>query len=377
MTGEPVLDALAPTPPMGWNSWNTFRCYDLTEQVVIETADAMVSSGMRDAGYEYVVVDDCWQAFSRGHDSRLRSHPERFPSGMAALSEQIHARGLKFGLYLSAGRRTCAMIYDRYPGDQLGSLGNEQLDADTFAQWGVDYLKYDWCRAGGIMNRLDERRAFTVMAHALQRTGRPMLYSISEYGRSRPWEWAPEVAHLWRTTADISPTWKSVISIIDRQHGLAARARPGAWNDPDMLEVGNAGLDDTESRSHFMLWAMLAAPLMAGNDVRKMSESTRALLTDPGILGVAQDPAGIQGERTARFGEIEFWHRPLSDGHAVGILNRGRRTITLPAAAQDRLAESGAAAIDLTTGQRGRFDVTLEPHEMRLWRAPGPAHVHR
>lgn len=187
---------LARTPPMGWNSWNTFRCYDLTEQVVVETADAMVSTGMRDAGYEYVVVDDCWQAFHRDFDGRLRSNPERFASGMAALGREIHARGLKFGLYLSPRRRTCAMIYDRYPGEALGSYGHEQLDADTFAEWGVDYLKYDWCRANSGGTHLHEADAFASMAAALKRAGRPTVYSISEYGRSRPWQWAPGVANL-------------------------------------------------------------------------------------------------------------------------------------------------------------------------------------
>lgn len=366
MTSEPARDALAPTPPMGWNSWNTFRCYDLTEQVVIETADAMVTSGMRDAGYEYVVVDDCWQALERGADGRLRSHPERFPSGMAALGEEIHARGLKFGLYLSPGRKTCAMIYDRYPGDHLGSFGREHLDADTFAGWGVDYLKYDWCKANRGGTGLEERGAFTTMADALQRTGRPILYSISEYGRSRPWEWAPGTANLWRTTPDIAPTWRSVLSIVDRQHGLAPHARPGAWNDPDMLEVGNAGLSDTESRSHLMLWAMLAAPLMAGNDVRAMSSGTRELLTDRGILDISQDRAGIQGERTSRVGKLEFWRRQLADGYALGALNRGRHADTLPARAQLRLAETGV--VDVATGEAARAEEELAPHEMRLWR---------
>lgn len=361
---------LARTPPMGWNSWNTFRCYELNEQVVVETADAMVASGMRDAGYEYVVVDDCWQAFRRGDDGRLRSHPERFPSGMAALAEEIHARGLKFGLYLSPGRRTCAMIYDRYPGEQLGSFGRETLDADTLAEWGVDYLKYDWCRADSGRTRLEERSAFAAMADTLHRTGRPIVYSISEYGRSRPWEWAPGVAHLWRTTGDIAPSWRSVMSIVDRQHGLAGYARPGAWNDPDMLEVGNPGLNDIESRSHLMLWAMLAAPLMAGNDVRSMPESTRALLTDPGILSIAQDAAGAAGERIDRIGKVELWRRPLSEGCAIGVLNRGRSRSRIPERVQRHLVGAVTGAVDVTTGQTDRFDLVLAPHEMRLWRVP-------
>lgn len=359
--------AQALTPPMGWNSWNTFRCRGLTEQVVVETADALVTSGMRDAGYEYVVVDDCWQDFRRDQNGRLRAHPERFPSGMLALGEEIHARGLKFGLYASPGRRTCAMIYDRYPGHDLGSFGHEILDAETMADWGVDYLKYDWCRANSGRTGLTERDAFAHMAEAIAGTNRPMVYSISEYGKSRPWEWAPGLANLWRTTGDIQPTWRSVMRIVDRQHGLAVYARPGAWNDPDMLEVGNSGLSELESRSHLMLWAMLAAPLMAGNDVRSMSDETRDLLVDPGILSVAMDPAGRQGQRVGRTGKLEFWRRELSTGFAVGVLNRGRASTKLSSADQTRIVTT-SGAVDLTTGDVDRFDVTLAPHEMRLWR---------
>lgn len=364
--------ARALTPPMGWNSWNTFRCYNLTQQVVLETADAMVSSGMRDAGYEYLVVDDCWQDLRRGADGALRAHPGRFPDGMARLGREIHARGLKFGLYLSPGRKTCAMIYDRYRGVGLGSFGHEQQDADSLADWGVDYLKYDWCRANRGGTGLDEPGAFTRMAQALERTGRPIVYSISEYGRSRPWEWAPSVAQLWRTTADIVPTWRSVLRIADRQHGLARYARPGAWNDPDMLEVGNPGLSEVESRSHLMLWAMLAAPLMAGNDLRTMPEGTRALLTHPGLLAIAQDAAGRQGQRVARQGPLEFWRRELSDGHAVGVLNRGRHPATLGDQDRALLGADVSEAVEVFTGAREGFDSDLAPHEMKLWRIREP-----
>lgn len=360
--------ARALTPPMGWNSWNSFRCYNLTERVILESADALVSSGMRDAGYEYVVVDDCWQDHRRGPDGALRAHPHRFPGGMAALGAQLHARGLKFGLYLSPGRRTCAMIYDGYPGEELGSFGHEQQDADMLAGWGVDYLKYDWCKADSGDTGLHERAAFERMAQALERTGRPIVYGISEYGRTRPWEWAPSVAQLWRTTDDITPSWDSVLGIVDRQHGLAAYAGPGAWNDPDMLEVGNAGLSDIESRTHLMLWAMLAAPLMAGNDLRTMSETTRALLTHPGLLSVAKDAAGRQGRRVARVGQLEFWRRELLDGHAVGVLNRCRHRVVLGVAERAALTGGVPGAVDVFTGDRDRFDVVLHPHEMKLWR---------
>lgn len=359
---------LALTPPMGWNSWNTFRCYGLNENVVVETAEALVTSGMRDAGYEYVVVDDCWQDFRRDRSGRLNSNPERFPSGIPALAKEIHDRGLKFGLYLSPGKRTCAMIYDRYPGEQLGSLGYEDRDVQTFADWGVDYLKYDWCRANRGGTGLTEKAAFTRMRRKLETIGRPMVYSISEYGRSKPWEWAPGVANLWRTTPDIAPLWGSVMRIVAKQHGLARYARPGAWNDPDMLEVGNVGLSDIESRSHFMLWAMLAAPLMAGNDVRSMSDSTRQLLTHPGILNISQDAAGIQGEHVDRDGRLDFWRRRLSNGFAVGVLNRSRRQISIGDAERARLIGTHSGAIDVYTNETDNFDHVLQPHEMKLWR---------
>lgn len=364
--GERTASAL--TPPMGWNSWNTFRCYELTERVVMETADALVSSGMRDAGYEYVVVDDCWQDHHRDRRGSLQSHPQRFPSGMSHLASEIHARNLKFGLYLSPGRKTCAMIYDRYPGANLGSFGTEQQDADTLADWGVDYLKYDWCRASTGGTRLNEQDAFSRMATALRHTGRPITYSISEYGRSRPWEWAPSLAQLWRTTGDISPSWRSVMHIVDSQHGLARYARPGAWNDPDMLQVGNVGLNELESRTHLMLWTMLAAPLMAGNDIRTMSEATRELLTHPGLLAIAKDAAGRQGQRVARVRGLEFWERDLVGGSVVGVLNRSRRAIAIDPRARNRIAGENQDAVDVFTGEHDDFDVTLEPHEMKLWR---------
>ncbi len=381
-TAAPTKDpALAPTPPMGWNSWNRFRCYDLTEDVVLQTADAMVDSGMRDAGYRYLVVDDCWQAFGRGDDGRLQAHPRRFPSGMAALGEQIHARGLKFGLYLAPGRKTCAMIYDRYPARDIGSFGYEDLDATTLAEWGVDYLKYDWCRANRGGTGLEHRPAFERMAGALAATGRPMVYSISEYGATRPWEWAGRYAHLWRTTSDIVPRWKSVRRIADRQHGLARYAGPGGWNDPDMLEVGNPGLDEVESRSHLMLWAMLAAPLFAGNDLRTMTEETRRLLTHPGIVAISQDRLGRQGERVDRYGRIEVWRRDLDGAVVYGLLNRGRRdavvevgddALVLPSDGR-ALCPLTEASVDVWTNRpvhcrKGAW--TLRAREMVLVRTP-------
>lgn len=374
----PLKDAtLAATPPMGWNSWNRFRCYELSEEVVLGIADAMVTSGMRDAGYHYLVVDDCWQAFARDDAGNLASHPKRFPSGMAALGEQIHARGLKFGLYLAPGRKTCAMIYDRYPAREIGSFGHEQRDAQTLAGWGVDYLKYDWCKANRGGTGLDFEGAFERMAGALAETGRPILYSISEYGSSRPWQWAGRYGHLWRTTPDIRARWSSVLKIVDRQHGLAPFAGPGGWNDPDMLEVGNEGLSEIEARSHLMLWALLAAPLMTGNDLRTMSAVTRELLTHPGLISISQDVLGRQGERVARHGSLELWARALSDGVVHGVLNRGSRPTRVEladgvvrAAGRELLRLSGAA-VDVFAGRAlsaGGEEWQLAPHEMLLLR---------
>jgi len=311
---------LAATPPMGWNSWNHFGC-DVDEALVRATADAMVASGMRDAGYLYVNIDDCWHG-SRDEDGFIRPDPERFPSGMKALADYVHARGLKLGLYSDAGAKTCA--------GRAGSRGHEYQDALTYARWGVDYLKYDWCDTDG----LTAPGAYATMRDALAAAGRPIVLSICEWGDNQPWTWGKEVGHLWRTTGDIYPCWDceidhggwsswGVLRILDRQKGLRAHAGPGHWNDPDMLEVGN-GMAVNEDRAHFSLWAMLAAPLLAGNDLRRMSDDTRTILTNREVIAVDQDPLGIQGFRWRAEGDREVWFRPLVGGEwAMCILNRG------------------------------------------------------
>lgn len=369
---------LAPTPPMGWNSWNRFRCYGLSEEVVLGTADAMVASGMRDAGYDYLVIDDCWQDFERGTDGELRSNPERFPRGMKWLGEQIHARGLKFGLYLSPGRKTCAMLYDEYPARELGSFGHEEQDIATLVGWGVDYLKYDWCQANRGGTGLTYAGAFEHMATVLAAADRPIVMSISEYGKSEPWTWAGEYGHLWRTTPDIGANWRSVMRLVDRQHGLAPFAGPGGWNDPDMLEVGNDGLSALESRSHFMLWALLAAPLMAGNDLRDMDATTRELLTHSGIIAVSQDALGKQGERIARVGKLDIWKRELHDGVAIGVLNRDKKIAHVSLANSSLLhgsevltalpGDSSTAWTEVWNDAPAAGSWALKPHEMLLLR---------
>ena len=306
-----LRDGLAPTPPMGWNSWNRFGPF-VSERLVLETADALVETGMRDAGYRYVVIDDAWHESVRSDDGDLVENRWAFPHGVRWLAQEIHRRGLRFGLYTDAGWRTC----QGYP----GSRGHERRDARRFAEWGVDFMKVDWCHTEGLRGR----ETYPLWSEAIRANGRPMVLSICEWGRDRPWEWAPMVGHMWRTGPDIADTWASLVATIDRQADLHDHAGPDHWNDPDMLEVGNGGMTDDEYRTHFALWAMLAAPLMAGNDLRDMSVATREILTAPEVIAIDQDPLGRQARRIRRDGETEVWSRALADGsHAVLLLNRG------------------------------------------------------
>ncbi len=328
--GAPSSDGLALTPPMGWNSWNAFHC-EVNESVVRAAADAVVASGMRDAGYHYVVVDDCWQG-ERDGEGRLQPDRERFPSGMKALADFVHAKGLSFGLYSGAGELSCA--------SRPGSRGHEAVDARTWAEWGVDYVKYDWCHTEG----MDPRDAYGRMSQALRATGRPIVFSICEWGASRPWTWAAGVGHLWRATRDIQPCWDcgtewggtGIMHILDSAAELHAFAGPGHWNDLDMLEVGHAGLSAGESRAHFSLWALLASPLMAGNDLAAMTPATRDVLLNREVIAVSQDPLGVAGWKLLDGGHDEVWARPLADGsRAVVLLNRGTDTMAVRCRVED------------------------------------------
>lgn len=321
------FEGLAQTPPMGWNSWNTFESA-ISESLVKETAQAMIANGMRDAGYTYIVLDDCWALRQRDAEGNLVADPEKFPSGMKALADHLHERGFKFGIYGDAGRKTCA----GFPGSQ----GHEFQDARTWASWGVDYLKYDWCATG----TRDPIEAYSTMRDALFAAGRPVVFSICEWGTARPWEWAQDIGHLWRISGDIYDCWdceqewsRGVKTILDLYHdldpgvvgrdGMGGYAGPGAWNDLDMLEVGNAGLTLAESRSHFTLWAMVGSPLMAGNDVRVMSPEITAIMTNPEVIAINQDPEAVAAWRFRRvFDRYDIWIKPLKDGHwAVCLLN--------------------------------------------------------
>jgi alpha-galactosidase len=311
---------LALTPPMGWNSWNKFGC-NVSEQLIRETARAMAENGMKEAGYRYVVIDDCWHG-QRDSLGFIHPDPERFPSGIKALADYIHSLDLKFGIYSDAGWKTC--------GGRPGSRGHEYQDALQYAEWGVDYLKYDWCNTEG----LKAEGAYLTMRDALYTAGRPIVFSLCEWGNDKPWEWGKQIGHLWRTTGDISAvfdgvvdhgSWKSwgVMQILDMQTGLRVHAGPDHWNDPDMMEVGN-GMTVNEDRAHFTMWCMLAAPLMAGNDLQNMSRETLQILTNREVIAVDQDSLGIQGFKYSAQDQLEIWFKPLIHNQwAVCFLNRG------------------------------------------------------
>ncbi|WP_427918186.1 NPCBM/NEW2 domain-containing protein [Streptomyces sp. cg40] len=281
-----LADGQALTPPMGFNNWNSTHCRaEFNESMVEGIADLFVAKGLKAAGYQYVNLDDCWALPSRDADGQLVPDPVRFPHGIKAVADYVHAKGLKLGIYTSAGTKTCNSA--GFP----GGLGHEYSDARQFADWGVDYLKYDNCNNQGV----DAKVRYTTMRDALKATGRPIVFSICEWGENKPWEWASDVGHLWRTTGDISDNWGSMLSILKQNLPLAQYAGPGHWNDPDMLEVGNGGMTDTEYRSHFAMWSIMAAPLLIGSDLRKATDATFDILDNKEVIAVDQDPLGKQG----------------------------------------------------------------------------------
>jgi alpha-galactosidase len=360
---------LAPTPPMGWNSWNKFGC-NVSEQLIRETADAVVSTGMKDAGYQFVVIDDCWQT-GRDKEGNIIPDSQRFPSGLKALADYVHSKGLKFGIYSDAGTKTCA--------GRPGSRGYEFQDARQYAAWGVDYLKFDWCST----TTQEASSSYALMRTALDASGRPIVFSICEWGKSKPWLWAKGVGNLWRTTGDIQDRWDGakkwdsgdccgygMLPILDMQDGLESYAGPGHWNDPDMLEVGNGGMTTVEYRSHFSLWAMLAAPLIAGNDLRSMKPEIHDILTNKDVIGVDQDVLGRQGRRVRKDGDLEVWVKPLSGGNRAAVLfNRGAsdQQITLNWTDLDLPGHLSANVRDLWQHKdmgkmTGKFSATVPSH---------------
>jgi len=355
-------NGLARTPPMGWNSWNHFGC-NVSEQLIREEADAIAASGMRDIGYRYVVIDDCWQT-ARDARGEIVADSARFPHGIKALADYVHGKGLKFGIYTDAGTKTCQ--------GRPATLGHEEQDARTYAAWGVDYVKEDWCNAAGLVAPTQYAKFRDALAHA----GRPIVLSICEWGSNQPWEWAPPIGNLWRTTDDIGDNWASMLSNLDQNAQHAAVARPGAWNDPDMLEIGNGGMTDDEYRAHFSLWAIMAAPLMAGHDVRTMSPSTKAILTNAEVIAVDQDSLGRQGMLVWESPpELQVWAKPLADGsRAVALLNRSSAAAKIAASLpRIGLHVDSVTVRDLWAhADRGRFGkeyaVEVPPHAVVMLR---------
>jgi alpha-galactosidase len=345
----------APTPPMGWNSWNHFA-ERVDDRGVRAAADALVASGMKDAGYVYINIDDTWEA---GRDAQGFIQPnQKFPD-MKALADYVHSKGLKIGIYSSPAAKTCA--------GYEGSLGHEVEDAQSYAKWGIDYLKYDWCQSNG--TREEMIAAYTKMHDALKKAGRPIVLSLCEYGWNKVWEWGPSVGgNLWRTTGDITDQYRVMADIGFSQNGLEKFAGPGHWNDPDMLEVGNGGMNEDEYRTHMSLWAILAAPLIAGNDLTKMTPFTVELLTNREVIAVDQDPLGKQGYRIAQEGPFEIWMKSLADGSkAVGLFNRQRNTEQMTVKLSLLGIEGEASVRDLWLKEdlgtvRGEFSAYVPSH---------------
>ncbi|MEV0646377.1 ricin-type beta-trefoil lectin domain protein [Phytomonospora sp. NPDC050363] len=378
-------NGVARTPPMGWNTWNTFGC-NINETLIRQTADAIVSTGMRDRGYQYVVVDDCWFNPNRDSAGNLQGDPNRFPSGMKALGDYLHGKGLKFGIYQVPADRTCAQYFGAYPG-ATGSRGHEVQDARQFAAWGVDYLKYDWCSPEG---SIDEQVAtFARMRDALAATGRPIVYSInpnSIHAKTGPLRDWGDVANLWRTTEDITNAWDTgqsngypmgIKNIVDVNVPLAGYAAPGGFNDPDMMEVGRSGLTDTEQRSHFALWAVMAAPLIAGNDIRGSNAATLAILNNAELVAVNQDPLGLQAIQVTSDGTRRVLAKRLGNGDvAVALFNQGSSSTTVSTTAA-AIGKTGSSFTlrDLWTGATstttGGISATVPAHGTAVFRVSG------
>eukprot|EP01018_Ginkgo_biloba_P017179 Gb_04687 [translate_table: standard] len=354
---------LARTPPMGWSSWNHFGC-NIDEKIIRETADALVSSGLSKLGYEYVNIDDCWAELKRDKHGRLVPSASKFPSGIKALADYVHKKGLKLGIYSDAGYYTCQK--------QPGSLGHEQVDADTFAAWGIDYLKYDNCYNDG--SKPETR--YPKMRDALLKTGRSIFYSLCEWGVDVPATWAPKIGSSWRTTGDIEDKWESIISRADQNNKWAHYARPGGWNDPDMLEVGNGNLSPDEYGSHFSIWALMKAPLLIGCDVRSMNKETFRILSKKEVIGVNQDSLGIQGQKVSKQGDLEVWAGPLSNKRVAVILwNRSKSRAEITAKWEDiGLHPSVSVRVrnlwrsrDLAAIHKRSLTASVKPHACKMY----------
>src|SRR5882757_5094307 len=358
---------LALTPQMGFNNWNSTQCTStFNEKMIEDIADLFVSSGLKAAGYEYVNLDDCWALPTRDANGNLVPDPVRFPDGIKAVADYVHSKGLKFGLYSSAGTKTC-----NYSAGFPGSLGHEQQDADQWASWGVDYLKYDNCNNDGT----SAEQRYTTMRDALLATGRPILYSICEWGESQPWTWAGSVGNSWRTTLDVTDNYSSVLSIYQANIQLGQYAGPGHWNDPDMLEIGNGEMTDVEYRSQFSLWSMMSAPLIIRTDIREATPATMDILSNSEVIAVDQDPLGVQGTEISSANGLHVITKPLENGdRAVALFNEtdAAATISTTASAVGLPRSSGYAVEDLWAGtsaeSAGGISAVVPPHGTTMLR---------
>ncbi|NII07355.1 glycoside hydrolase family 27 protein [Luteibacter anthropi] len=368
-----AADTSPPLPQMGFNNWNSTHCRDEFDEGMIRgIADKFVSLGLKDAGYQYVNVDDCWANWQRDKDGHLQPNPKRFPSGIAALADYIHERGLKFGLYSSAGTSTCEPLQENrgFP----GGLGHEKDDAATFASWHVDYLKYDNCNN----QKIDAHKRYTDMAEALRATGRPIFFSMCEWGENKPWLWAskpPVEASSWRTTGDITDTYASMLKIFKANVVLDRYASPGHWNDPDMLEVGNGGMTDVEYRSHFSLWSIMASPLLIGTDLRTIKPDALQILLNKEVIAIDQDPLGVQGKQVRDASGIHVIVKPLKDGAvAVAVFNETDKAkdVSVPAREIGLKASGSYTLRDLWAHTDAKGDgsikATLAPHATVMYR---------
>jgi alpha-galactosidase len=363
-TASPAMalnNGLALTPPMGWNDWNSFGC-NVNEQLVQQTADVIVNSGMRAAGYQYVNIDDCWMASARDGSGHLVPDPVKFPHGISGVAGYVHGKGLKLGIYESAGTATCA----GFP----GSLNHEQTDANSFASWGVDYLKYDNCNNQGV----PWQTRYNAMRDALANTGRPIVYSLCEWGENSVWTWGAGTGNLWRTTGDINASYGSMLSIFHQNVSLTSFAGPGGWNDPDMLEVGN-GMSFTEDRAEFSLWAEMAAPLISGTDLRSAGPATMSLYTNTDVIAVDQDRLGRQGRQVSSSGGLDVLAKPLSNGDVAVVLfneNGGAATISTSASAVGAASSSSYRLTNLwskvVTSTGGAISATVAGHGVVMYR---------
>jgi alpha-galactosidase len=363
-----LTNQLALTPPMGWNDWNAYGC-NVSEALVKQTADKMVSAGLASAGYQYVNIDDCWLQHSRDSAGNLQPDYTKFPDGISGTAAYVHSKGLKLGIYEDAGTATCA----GYP----GSLGHETQDARLFASWGVDYLKYDNCNNNGSTTQAQYISRYTAMRDALAATGRPIVFSVCEWGVNSPWTWAGSVGNLWRTTGDINASFASMLSIFHQNVGLYSYAGPGAWNDPDMLEVGN-GMSVTEDRAEFSLWAEMAAPLLAGNNLVNASATTLSILGNKSVIAVDQDSLGRQGQMISSSGGLDVLAKQLANGDVSVVLfneNSSTATISTTASAIGKTGASSYTLTDLWAGTSssttGTISASVPGHGAVMYRVAG------